>query len=354
MADSASDRTEAPTAERLRKARSQGQVAQSQELPSALMMGALLVVSSLAAADLWHWFTTEVQDGLSLREFDQINIDSFVHLFRDKTAAAMLAIAPFMGGAMVASILGSVLVGGASVAPQGLRWNFAALAPSGGLKTLFSPRSAVHLGVSLVKLVVLSVIAWLYLRDKMGVVLALDNVMPMAALSTMFEMVFGLVARITIALMAIALADVIYQKWQFKHQLRMTREEVRQERKTMEGSAMVRGRMRSIHIAMVRKRMLRDVPKATVVVVNPTHVAVALKYDAPTMDAPLVLAKGADKLCEKIKEIARKHGVPIIERPEIARSLYASVEIGQTIPEALYVAVAEILAMIMRMRKQGA
>jgi flagellar biosynthetic protein FlhB len=133
----------------------------------------------------------------------------------------------------------------------------------------------------------------------------------------------------------------------------MTRDEVREERKSLYGSPLVRSRMRAVHMALTRKRMLRDVPKASVVIVNPTHVAVALRYEATTMEAPIVLAKGAEKLCEKIKEIARKHGVPIIEKPEIARSLYGSVEVGQTIPEALYVAVAEILATILRMRRYG-
>jgi flagellar biosynthesis protein FlhB len=354
MADSASDRTEAPTAERLRKARREGQVPQSDELPSALMMGALLVVSCLAASELWGWFTTEVTEGLTFRWTGSLNIDSFINLFRDKISAAMWALAPFLGATMAASILGSILVSGASVAPAGIKWNFSALAPSAGLKTLFSLKSAVHMGMSLVKLAVLGTIAWMYLGDKLGLVLALDGVTPMAALAVTFELVFGLVARITIALMVIAVGDVVYQKWQYKRQLRMTREEVREERRSLEGSPMVRGRMRAIHIAMVRKRMLRDVPKANVIVVNPTHVAVALKYDAETMDAPVVLAKGAEKLCEKIKEIARKHNVPIVERPEIARSLYATVEVGQTIPESLYVAVAEILAMILRMRRRGA
>jgi len=351
MADSAANRTEQPTAQRLRKARREGQVPHSEELPSAIMMGSLLVVTCLAASDLWQWFSTEVQESLTLHGAGSLTIDSFVHLLRDKSAAAMWALAPFFAATSVASVLGSVLVSGASVAPHGIRWNFAALAPSSGLKSLISLRSVVHLAVSTVKLAVLSVIAWVYLGDKLGLILALDTVPPVAALGVSLELVFGLVARITIALMVIAVADVIYQKWQYKHQLRMTRDEVREERRSLEGSPVVRGRMRAIHIAMVHKRMLRDTAKASVVVTNPTHVAVALRYDADAMDAPVVLAKGADRLCEKIKEIARKHGVPVVEKPEIARALYAAVEVGQMIPESLYVAVAEILAMIMRIRR---
>jgi flagellar biosynthetic protein FlhB len=211
----------------------------------------------------------------------------------------------------------------------------------------------VTLLVAITKLSILTAITWWYLKDKLDVCLALASATPLAGLTTMLGLVFGLVARITIALAAIAIADVIYQKWQYKRDLRMTREEVKEEHKQHVGSPVVRARVRSFHLALARKRMLRDVPNADVVITNPTHVAVALKYDAATMAAPQVIAKGADILCEKIKEIARKHGVPVIERPELARTLYAAAEVGQTIPEALYVAVAEILALIYRLRRQG-
>jgi flagellar biosynthesis protein FlhB len=353
MADSASDRTEEPTAQRLRKARQEGQVPQSEELPSAMILGAMMIVCWFMATELWGWFTMQVQEGLSLRLIQSTNLDGFIHIFRDKAGQTIWALAPFFAAASAASILGSCLVSGFSFAPKGIKWNMAALLPSTGMGQLFSLRSFAHLGTSLVKLALLSLIAWNFLRDKLGDVLALESATPVAALGVSFDLVFGLVARITIALVILAVADAAFQKWQYKRQLRMTRDEVREERRSLEGSPMVKGRMRAIHIAMVRRRMLRDVPKSDVVIVNPTHVAVALKYDPSTMDAPLVMAKGADKLCEKIKEIARKHAIPIIERPEIARSLYGSVEVGQIIPETLYIAVAQILAMIQRLRRQG-
>jgi flagellar biosynthetic protein FlhB len=353
MADKpASERTEPPTAERLRKARSQGQVPQSQELLSALTLAALLVLTSLMAADLWHWFTRQVEEGLSQPPSGRLDVGTFVHLFRQKTGQAIGILAPFLAAVSAVSILGGVVVSGWSVAPKALRWDFSRLAPAAGLRTLLSLPSVVHLLVSLVKLAILTVLAVTYVQDKIGLCVALASAPPLAALTASLQLVFGLVVRITIAMMAIAIADAIYQKWQYRRQMRMTRQEVREERREHEGSPIVKGRIRSLHFAIMRRRMLRDVPKADVVVANPTHVAVALKYDAAATAAPVVLAKGAELLCDKIKQIARKHNVPVVEKPELARALYATAEVGQMIPESLYVAVAEVLAMILRMRQQ--
>ena len=353
MADRpASERTEPPTAERLRKAREQGEVPQSQELLSALTLGAMIVVVGLTATDLWQWFSLQAEEGLSMPRTGEFTADTFLHLFKEKAGQVMTVLAPYLAAASGISILGSVLVGGWSVSAKALRWDLSRLAPSTGLRSLVSGPSVVHLLVSLLKMAILGILTVNYLRDKMDVCLALASSPPMAALVVSLQLVLGLVARITIAMMAIALADTIYQKWQYKRQLRMTRQEVKEERREHEGSPLVKNRIRSLHFAIMRRRMIRDVAKADVVIANPTHVAVALKYDAGAMAAPVVLAKGAELLCEKIKQMAREHNVPVVERPELARALYASAEVGQVIPESLYVAVAEVLAMIFRMRKQ--
>jgi len=351
MADRpASEKTHPPTAERLRKARREGMIPQSQELPSALILGGLLLAAALAAADLWRWFVLQVHDGLAGRLVDGLSADAFLYLFRTKLTEALWAMAPFMLTAGVGSVLSGVLVGGWQLSPKAIGWKLNRLSPNAGFKQLLSARSAVHVLVALVKLVILVAIIAAYLRDRLGEVLALASATPVGTLAVSVQLVWGLLSRVTIALLAIAAADVLYQKWQYKRQLRMTREEVKEERRSHEASPLVKRRLLTLYFTLVQKRMLRQVPQADVVVTNPTHVAVALKYDAATMDAPTVLAKGADLLCEKIKALAREHGVPIVERPELARTLYASVEVGQTVPEALYVAVAEILATIYRLR----
>lgn len=338
----------------MRKARGEGRIPQSQELPSALMIAALLLACAMSAGDLWHWFAKEVEDGLTLRMEGAMTVDSVAYVLRTKTTDSLVALAPFLLSMSIASIIGGIVVGGVGVSTGALKWDMARLTPSASLKTILSPKSGVALLTCLLKLMILGLLAWWFLRDKLDVCLSLAAATPLGGLKTSLELVLGLTWRITLAMIVIALADVIYQKWQYMRDLRMTREEVREEHRSHDGSPLVKARMRAVHQAMVRKRMLRQVPQADVVLANPTHVAVALKYDLATMEAPLVLAKGADLLCQKIKDIAREHGIPVVEKPELARSLYKSVEVGQSIPEALYVAVAEVLAMVYRMQRQHA
>jgi flagellar biosynthetic protein FlhB len=182
--------------------------------------------------------------------------------------------------------------------------------------------------------------------------MALRWTTPTGCLFAIAKLVFGLIGRIAIGLLVIAGIDLLYQRWQWKKKLRMTMQEVKDERKQHELNPEIKGRMRALQMQMASKRMLQDVPTADVVVANPTHVAVALKYDSASMDAPQVIAKGADHLCERIKEIARENGVPVVEKPPLARTLYGSCEVGQSIPEGLFMAVAEVLATIYRMRKK--
>jgi len=164
--------------------------------------------------------------------------------------------------------------------------------------------------------------------------------------------VVGVVIRICIALIAVALIDVAYQKWKYIKDMRMTKQELKEEHKETDGSPEIKSKIRQKQIAIASKRMLEEVPKADVILVNPTHVAVAIRYDSAVSDAPVVKAKGGDHMCEKIKEIARAYGVPIVRKPKLARSIFKTVKIDEAIPENLFVAVAEVLAMIYRIRQK--
>jgi flagellar biosynthetic protein FlhB len=171
-------------------------------------------------------------------------------------------------------------------------------------------------------------------------------------LTTISKLIFGMLIRICVGLLVIGLVDMFYQKRKYIEDMKMTKQEVKEEHKQTEGAPEVKSRIRRIQIEFARRRMLQEVPKATVVLVNPTHVAVALKYDSKDMEAPVLLAKGADHMAEQIRTIARAYGVPIISRPELARTIYSTVKPGRAIPEMLYVAVAEVLAVVYRMKKQ--
>jgi len=353
MADKpAAERTEQPTPERLRKARQEGRVPTSGEVPSALMIALLLIVLGLTAATLYGWFAAQVRRGLAFEHAGALDGAAFVDLLRRRAGESLLVIVPFLLAGAAVSVFGSLLVGGWAFAPKALRLDLGRISPVNGLKGLLSFRSAVYLSVSVAKLLVILAIVYVYLEDKLPACLALRWSAPAGVVVAIARLVFGLAGRVVAALMVIAGMDLLFQRWKHKRDLRMTRQEVKEERRQHEISPELRGRIRAIQIEMVRKRMLQEVPQADVVLTNPTHVAVAIRYDAGSMQAPQVVAKGADFLAEKIRDIARAHNVPVLHRPELARALYATVEPGQTIPEALYVAVAEVLAVIYRLRNR--
>jgi flagellar biosynthetic protein FlhB len=346
---SAADKTEQPTPERLQRARSQGQIPQSAEVSSALLILVLLVALTIWAPSLYGWFVLQVQQGLSWQTNGAMEHSPIGAVVHAKATESLWIIVPALLVGAAVSVLSGLLVGGWALTAEPLKPNLSHISPLRGLRSLLSFRSVVHLLVSMMKLTVILALVYQYLCDKLGACLQLRWNTPEQSLFAIARLVFGVSLRIVIALMAIALLDVVYQRWQYKRNLRMTRQEVKEERRQHEASPEVRGRVRAIHIEMVRRRMLQEVPEADVVVTNPTHVAVALKYEAATMEAPEVVAKGADLLAEKIKEIARAHGVPIVHKPPLARTLYATVKVGQPIPETLFVAVAEVLAMIYRL-----
>lgn len=349
----AQERTEKPTADRLRKARERGNTPQCRELPSALVLAAMLGAMALLMGDLWTWLQDVLRDTCSLTRLGEFNIETAAALLETRGTEALKAIFPFMLTATGAGVLGSLVGNGWSLAPKAVAIKPEHVNPVEGLKNLVSLKSLVTLATGLAKLGIIIAIVVPYLTDELGVLLAMSDTTAVGTLVMTGELIFGVVARIAVALALVAIADTLYQRWQYKKNLRMTKQEVKEETKEHELSPEVRGHLRNLQYEMVRKRMLQDVPEADVVVVNPEHVAVALKYDEVAMGAPEVVAKGADLLCEKIKDIARTHAVPIVRRPELARTMYRTVEVGEPIPDALFVAVAEVLALIYRMRRQG-
>jgi len=350
----AGEKTEQPTQERLRKAREEGQIPQSKELPSALAIGALLIVLALTASGLYAYFCQSVRGGLVGAAAEPMDAEAFRGHLRGLGWRAFAVATPFLAAGAAVSVFSSVLIGGWTVSPKAAAPKVERIDPMNGLKNLVSLRSLMQLVVAVAKIVVLLWIAYVYLRGRLGQITHLVWQTPSGFIAVTARLVLGLVFRVAIALLAIGLLDWLYQRWQWKRKLRMTRHEVKEERKQYEASPETRSRMRTVQMELVRKRMMQAVPAADVVLTNPTHVAVALQYDVEEMEAPRVVAKGPDLLAEKIKEIARAHDVPVLQRPELARSIYQTVEIGQPIPQTLYVAVAEVLALVYRLRKRRA
>jgi flagellar biosynthetic protein FlhB len=350
--EAASERTEQPTPRKLEKARGKGHVPQSQELSSVVTILALLAAIAMVSPSLMQWMQAEVRDGMSCRSSVFADTKTFLGFVHTKIISVLLAMAPLLGAMVVASTAACIGIGGLVYAPGALEFKFSQLNPMSGFSKLFNGRSLVRLVTSIAKLILVTMIAWYYLWDKVPMLASLRWAWSDQLLAAIAGIILGLMIRIGIALLVVAAADAFYQKWKYREELKMTRQEVKQEHKESEGSPEVKGRIRKIQFETAARRMLQEVPKATVVLVNPTHVAVALRYEAKTMEAPVMVAKGADLLAERIREIARAYGVPIISRPELARSIFATVEPGQPVPENLYIAVAEVLALIYRLRRK--
>jgi flagellar biosynthetic protein FlhB len=349
----ASEKTEQPTQKRLDKTREKGQVAQSQELGNVVAIVVLVLILTVTSKDLMSWFSRQVEAGATGERSVFLNADAFIEYMNRQTSSMLIAILPLMGGLVAAGIVSSIMVGGATLAPKALQPKLSELNPITGFGRLVNLKSFVKLAISIAKLIVISLVVWLYLKTHVEDMIALRWAWSEDLLPAMGQLIYGLLIRVAVILIVIAALDVFFQKWKYMDDQKMTKQEVKEERKESDASPEVRARVRRIQIEMARNRALQEVPKANVLLVNPTHVAVALRYDSRTMDAPVVVAKGADHLAAKIREIARAHGVPILRRPALARAIYRAVKPGQPVPESLYSAVAEVLALIYRLRRRG-
>jgi flagellar biosynthesis protein FlhB len=350
----ATERTEQPTPRKLRKAKEKGQVPQSQEMISTVTLISLIAVLALFGSNLFNWFAGEMKLAMTGQGNVFNNPETFLSFFNSKIIDSLTAMCPAFAAVFIGAIVGTIVVGGFNFSSGAVEFKFNLLNPADGLQKLFNTKSAVRLLVSILKLLFISVIVWFYLIDQLDSVTSLRWAATEEILSGTSKIILGLLIRISIALLAISLADVLYQKWKYIEELKMTRQEVKQDNKETEGLPEVKRRIRKAQFDIAFRRTLREVPKATVVLVNPTHYAVAIRYDAKTMEAPVMLAKGADHMAEKIREIARAYGVPIISRPELTRTIYATVKPGQPIPQALYIAVAQVLSLVYRLRRKSA
>jgi flagellar biosynthetic protein FlhB len=348
----AAEKTHYPSFRKLQKARERGHLPQSQELMSVATLLALVAMVALLAPSMTKWFVEQIKHGMSCENNVFSDPEAFIAFVKGKTVDFLLVILPILAVLFVIAVLAGAAISGLNFSPGAIQIRLNRLNPAEGLGKLVNAQSIVKLLASILKLIGVSLVVWLYIKSKLTVFAELSWTFSAQMLAVTARLILGVLIRVGIVLLVIAIADAFFQKWKYIHDLKMTRQEAKQDRKDTEGSPELKGRIRRIQIEMASRRMLKEVPRASVVLVNPTHVAVALRYDAKEMDAPVVVAKGADLMAEKIREIARAYGVPIIRRPELARTIYSTVEPGNPIPEALYVAVAEILGMIYRLRRR--
>lgn len=345
--DSDLEKTEEPSSRRLEQAREEGQVPQSREL------AAFLVMASGAGA-LWGmsgWFVQHGENvmrmGLTLDRKDAFDTNAVGLTLLKLGSEAMMTVAPFFIATMVAVLLTPVLLtGGWLFSPKALTLDLSKLDPIKGVKRMISWQSIAEMVKGILKTLLLGGVVWWVISRERDNLFALISQPLESALPAFGHMLLYAFIGFVSALALIALIDVPFQLWRYYAGLKMTKEELRQEMKEMDGDPQLKARIRSQQREIARKRMMSEVPKADVVVTNPTHFAVALKYDREKMGAPQVVAKGMNLVAQRIRELAAENNVPVIELPPLARALHHHVEIGEGVPSALYTAVAEVMAYI--------
>jgi flagellar biosynthetic protein FlhB len=344
------EKTEAPTPRRRQETREEGNVARSQDLTAALMLlGAVLLLGAFGRF-MFGNMRTMVEGSLGGRWSEDVALTGDV----GQRVGALLSIggriaAPVAVGAVVLAVVASLLQVGFLITGKPLVPKLSKLSPLKGIQQIFGARGAMRLVMSLGKVVVVAVVAAIVIYLDLPKVMALIHLEPAQALAASAGLVYWLAIWIAVVLLLLALLDYAYQKWQHEQDMKMSKQEVKEEFKRMEGDPLVKQRRAKVARQLAMQRINQAVPQADVVVTNPTHFAVALKYDGEKMHAPKVTAKGADFLALRIRQIAAANGVPIVERKELARALYRTVEVGQEIPPDHYAAVAEILAYVYRL-----
>ncbi|MFC0139086.1 flagellar biosynthesis protein FlhB [Erwinia mallotivora] len=349
--DSEEEKTEAATAHRLEKAREEGQIPRSRELTSVLMLVVGLSILWIGGGSMAHKIGELLAEGLNFNHSVVSDTSQMLRQMSTLLLQAVFALLPMMAGLVLVAIAAPMLLGGVMISGKAIKFDFGKMNPIKGLGRLVSGQTAAELLKSVLKAVLVGVITWLYIRHHWPEMLRLISESPYTAQAQCLNMIALCSILIVLGLAPMVGFDVFWQLYSYYKGLRMTRQDIRDEYKQQEGDPHVKGRIRQQMRAAARRRMMADVPKADVIVTNPTHFSVALKYDELKMSAPKVVAKGAGEVALRIRELGKEHRIPLLEAPPLARALYRHSEIGQQIPGTLYAAVAEVLAWVWQLRR---
>ena len=353
MAESTQEKTEEATSRKLEEARDQGQVPLSKELLSAILLTAMAGLSSLFGRDLVVRIAQIIRGKLTFTDLSSLTPSAAPGMLASLFTSELSFLAPLLLAIPAVILLFGQLQTGFHFSGKTLRFDLERIDPVAGAKRLFSLRSVVAVAFGLAKAVLVGLVSWLTIRDFVPRMLNAGFRAIQPTLLDLAEVMVSLLLRVGITLVSLALIDVLWQRFRHGQDLRMTKEEVTEDRRMSEGDPKIKARIRQVQRQIARARMLQDVKKATVVIRNPTHYAVALRYDKKKDPAPRVVAKGKDLMALRIIEMATKAAVPVRSDPPLARELHRTVALGATVPEALFRAVAKILAWVYRQRPRS-
>ncbi len=354
MPDDFQERTEAPTDKKRSDSRSKGTVAKSTEVNTVLVL-----LGSYTVLKIWgSWMFEKMSDVITfffgLISDPPRSLGAYVDLFGHAMKTTGMVVGPIMATLLLIGLVANYFQVGLLFTLKPLMPKLSKINPISGFGRLFSVKSLVETAKSIMKIVIIAFIAYQVISGDFERMLQLTD-MPVGAIWTyVTELSSRLILRIALLLIVLAILDYAYQRYDYEKNLKMTKEEVKEERKQMEGDPQMKGRIRTVQREMLRRRMMQEVPQATVVVTNPTYIAIAIRYEATEMDTPKVLAKGKRLIAERIKTMAKENGIPIVEDKPLARAMYEQVEPGDDIPMEFFSAVAEILAYVYRLKNRNA
>ena len=349
------DKTEEPTAKKLNDARKEGQVAKSTELIMASGLAALFIVLKVFIGFYANKFLEgfnkyyQIIDKYANSGFSAATADS---MLRESILTIVITCLPAFAVGVVVSFVVVIFQVKWMITPKLIKPNLSKLSIISGFKRIFSKEKVVALILEIIKIIVICVVAYNTLKNEWKLLYTLYQLDLMPAILLVGEIIFDLGLKISLIFLIIGLADFIYQKIKFKKDMMMTKQEIKDEIKEDQGDPQIKGKIRSKMREMSMKRMMQELPKADVVITNPTHLAAAIKYNRDVDSAPVLIAKGADYLAQKIKDIAKENDVPIVENKPLARMLYYNVEIGDQIPQELYQMTAEVLAYVYSLKNK--
>lgn len=356
MAESDSgERSEDPTAKKLSDARNKGQIARSKELGTLFVLIGAAVSLIMVGESLVLALSNTMKRLFSMTREEVMDTSQMFLLIADSIYAVALPLGWIFAIVAIAAFVGNILLGGYNFSWSAIGPKASKLSPIAGFKRMLGPQAGIELIKSLLKFFVVLLVALALLTGLFTEIIALSLEAVPINFGHAVSMLLWMFLALACSLIIICVVDVPYQLWNHKKQLKMTKQEVKDEMKNAEGSPEIKGRIRRAQYEMSQRRMMQDVPSADVVITNPTHFSVALKYDPEQGGAPMMVAKGADEMAMHIRTIAKEHGVEIVQSPALARSLFYTAEVNEEIPEALFAAVAQILAFIfqLKMHRQG-
>ena len=347
--DDLGERSEEPTGKKLSDSRQKGQVPKSQDLSGAFSLLGGLIVFLVFGSTISGMFERVMRRTLAGEiSADIVSLESIYNSVKVVAYEGMVVIFPILLLSALVAYLGNFVQVGWLLSFDPIQPKLSKLSPLAGIKRIFGIRGLVKTVVNTIKLVVMIFVSYLFISNHMDEIAVLPKLIPTMALTAIMTLVFKLAMILAILLLFIAVIDYLYQKFQHTKDLRMSKQEVKDERKSMEGDPMLKGKRLQMAREIVMQQLGANVPQADVIVTNPTHFSVAIKYDPETMGAPKITAKGADLIAFRIRQIARQNKVPIVERPPLARALYWGMEVGQEVSLEHYEAVAELLAFVYR------